>query len=158
MEIRRSLVVPSDAERLYSWVEDLSIYPQWMKLVHEVHVDDEVPNGGAWHVELRAQVGPFARSKSLRMVRTEHDAPHSVTFEREERDGRSHAPWVLRAMLQPRPVVADQPAGIASTDLSMELRYGGGLWSGVVLQRVLDDAVRRASDELIDVVRHEPTH
>lgn len=153
MEIRRSLVVPSDAERLYSWVEDLSIYPQWMKLVHEVHVDEETPADLAWHVELRAQVGPFARSKSLRMVRTEHDHPHSVTFERSERDGRSHAPWVLRAVLQSH----DDAVGPATTDLSMELRYGGSLWSGVVLQRVLDDAVRRASEELIEVVKHAPT-
>jgi hypothetical protein len=103
----------------------------------------------AWDVELRAQVGPFARSKRLRMVRTEHDVPHRVTFERSELDERSHSVWVLRATIDPAPE--------GQTGLTMELHYGGGLWTGAVLGRVLDDEVRRGSETLTQLVSASPT-
>lgn len=162
MEIRRELTAPCGAERLFAWVEDLAIYPQWMGLVH--HVAD-APNPGAeipvWNVELRAQVGPFARSKALRMERTEHVAPSvgsgvrpdtalgRATFERREVDGREHSAWILRTTVSPGPT--DETSG-----LIMELQYGGGLWGGAVLQRVLDDAVRRGSERLVDLVSAAP--
>lgn len=152
MEISRSLQAPCSAERLFSWVEDLALYPQWIPLVHAVEVTDEVEGdpGPAWNVELQAQVGPFARSKRLRMVRSVHRAPDEVLFERSEIDGRSHSPWVLRAAIERGPD--------GSSGLTMELHYGGGLWSGAVLQRVLDDEVRRGTDGLRAVVSREPTH
>lgn len=152
MEIRRSLSAPCGPERLFAWVEDLGVYPQWMRLVHHVEPASDVDGLRAWHVELRAEVGPFARSKVLRMARTEHDGPNRVTFERSEVDGRQHSPWTLRATVDG---AVDGDAD-AST-LTMELRYGGSLWSGVVLQRVLDDAVRRGSEELLNLVSDEPT-
>ena len=41
-----------------------------------------------WDVELRARLGPLARSKRLRMVRTVRDADtFTATFERELRGG-----------------------------------------------------------------------
>ncbi len=49
---------------------------------------------------------PWRRSKRLRMVRTRHEAPHQVTFERREVDGRSHSPWVLRGRGRARPPTA----------------------------------------------------
>ncbi len=151
MEIHRSLSAPCGSDRLFAWVEDLSVYPQWMSVVHHVGPVTEVGGLSAWQVELRAEVGPFARSKVLRMVRIEHDEPHRVTFERRELDGRQHSPWVLRATV-------DSGTGPAFADstLTMELRYGGSLWSGAVLQRVLDDAVRRGSERLIGLVSAEP--
>jgi hypothetical protein len=147
MEIRRSLSAPCGPEELFAWVEDLARYPEWMRLVH--HVDRALDDSAApaWQVELRAQVGPFARSKVLRMVRTEHDVPNRVTFERSEVDGRDHSPWTLCATVDP---------DAAGSTLTMELRYGGSLWSGAVLQRVLDDAVRRGSEELLELVSAEP--
>ena len=52
----------------------------------------------AWLIELRAHVGPLARSKRLRMVRTACEpVGRTVTFQRAELDGKRHAPWVLRA-------------------------------------------------------------
>ena len=43
----------------------------------------------AWEVELRARVGPFARSKRLRMALTEMVTDRLVVFERAEIDGRA---------------------------------------------------------------------
>ena len=153
MEIRRSMSAPCGPDELFGWVEDLARYPQWMRLIHHVQpapdvADRDVAVYPAWQVELRAHVGPFARSKVLRMVRTEHESPSRVVFERSETDGRRHSPWVLRATVDPN---AD------GSTLTMELRYGGSLWSGALLQRVLDDAVRRGSMELLELVSVEPT-
>ena len=97
MQITRDLVLPGPPERAYAFVDDLQQYPPWMTLIHEVAPAPpsagDPPGTSAWTVELRAQVGPLARSKQLRMVRTIHEPPTSVCFERIEVDGRSHAPW-----------------------------------------------------------------
>ena len=53
--------------------------------------------GPAWSVDLRGRLGPFARAKRLRMVRTVHEPDHHARFERVEHDGRQHSPWVLDA-------------------------------------------------------------
>lgn len=151
MEIHRSLTTPCGPDRLFAWVEDLAVYPQWMRLVHQADPVVDPDGLSAWRIELRAQVGPFARSKVLRMVRTEHEEPGRVTFERREVDGRQHSSWTLRATVGP----SDEAD---SSTLTMELSYGGSLWSGAVLQRVLDDAVRRGSEELLELVSGEPTH
>lgn len=153
VEIERSVTVPGPPEKLFELVEDLSRYPSWMQLVHSVVEAAPDPSGRfAWDVELRARVGPLARSKRLRMVRTVHEVPRSVVFERYEVDGRSHAPWILRADLDP---VEESSGQIL---LTMKLNYGGGLWTGAVLQRVLDDEVRQGSEALLDIVSSEPTH
>lgn len=144
MEIRRRLVAPCERERLFPWVDDLGRYPSWMDLVHEVRsVDSQPGEDAAWEVELRAQVGPLARSKRLRMVRTRRDVPSLAEFERAEIDGRRHAPWMLRADLA--------PTG-AGTELTMTLRYGGRLWTGGALERILDDKVRTGSERLLALV------
>jgi hypothetical protein len=145
--------VPGSPARLFELVEDLSCYPSWMQLAHSV--DEAAPDSEgrpAWEVELRAKVGPLARSKRLRMVRTRHEVPRSVAFERSEIDGRTHAPWILRADLDP---TTDSEGQIL---LTMRLSYGGGLWTGAVLQRVLDDEVRKGSEALLEIVSSEPMH
>jgi carbon monoxide dehydrogenase subunit G len=149
VEIVRTLVAPCEPSDLFHFVDDLAAYEAWMPLIHDVEVDPEAStdDGPAWSVELRAQIGPFARSKRLRMVRAVHD-PHRVAkFERAERDGRRHADWTLLAELEP---------GDGGTELTMTLRYGGSLWSGAVLQRVLDDQVDEGSRNLLDLVRSIP--
>lgn len=147
MDITRTLVAPVPAAALFVHVEDLVAYEAWMPLIHEVE-SLEVAAGAlpAWSVELRAQVGPFARSKRLRMERTAHVVDELAVFERAENDGRTHAPWVLRAELT--------PDGPDTTSLAMELSYGGSLWAGAALGRVLDDQVRRGSDALLELVEH----
>ncbi len=154
MEITRELIVPATVERTFGLVDDLTEYPTWMRMVHGATPTVEPldgpsdPGRPAWIVELRAQVGPFARSKRLRMVRSVHDPLERVRFERAECDGRAHAPWTLEVGLEPA------PGGPEATSLTMRLHYGGRLFTGAVLQRVLDDEIERGSDELIRLARH----
>lgn len=151
MEIVRTLDAPGPRDRLFSLLDDLDEYRRWMPLVHDVSRSaSESEDGPAWDVELRAKVGPFARSKRLRMVRTERDAPRLVVFERQEVDGREHANWILRATIDDS-TVADHDT------LTMSLHYGGGLWTGVALQGVLDHEVERGSLNLVELLSSEPT-
>jgi hypothetical protein len=114
-----------------------------MPLVHAA-----TPVGdGEWDVELRARLGPVARSKRLRMVRTWMEWDRSAVFERREPDGRRYSPWVLRADLRP---VAD------GTVLDMDLTYGGSLWTGGMLARVLDEQIRTGSARLLELVSAGP--
>ena len=147
MEVARHVVVPGPLERVFALVDDLAAYPTWMDLVHDVVEVDSPGADRAWDVELQAQVGPFARSKRLRMVRVVHDPAREVVFERAEIDGRRHSPWVLRAVLV--------PALDRRVELAMTLHYGGSLWTGAVLQRVLDDHVGRGTAALLDLLAAE---
>lgn len=134
---------------LYRWVHDLADYPQWLDLVHRAVPDDPAPaNDGpaAWSVELRARVGPLARSKRLRMVRTQAIDNEVVRFERSEVDGRNHSAWVLQARIVDLASLAG--GATPSSQLTMTLHYGGGLWSGAVLERVLNDQINKGRDQL----------
>jgi hypothetical protein len=145
MEIRRTSVLRAPPAIVFPLIDDLGRYPEWMDLVHTVSVSDPMSGGRpAWDVELRAKVGPLARSKRLRMLRTVHVPPRRVVFERAEVDGRHHSPWVLQSELEP---VDD-----GAVELAMTLSYGGSLWSGVVLERVLDDHVERGAVALAALV------
>ena len=124
-------------------IDDLGRYPEWMDLVYGVTETGPSPTGErVWDVELRAQVGPLARSKRLRMVRTVHEPSRRVVFERREVDGRRHSPWILESTLD---VVTTD-----SVELTMVLTYGGNLWTGAVLERVLDDHVERGAAALAE--------
>jgi hypothetical protein len=138
----------ASAADLFAEVATLDRYPAWMRLVHRVEPlppDDGRP---AWRVQLRARVGPFARSKQLRMVRTVHEPDRYVRFERIQDDGRDHAAWVLTAS------VAGTPVGAA---LVSELTYGGSLWGSAILQRVFDDEIVRGKDALRGLITASPT-
>jgi hypothetical protein len=147
MQIERDTVLPGPPERAFALVDDLSAYPAWMDLIHDV---DEQPSSDdrlVWNVELQAQVGPFARSKRLRMVRVVHEPSRRAIFERVEVDGRQHSPWTLAATLDP------EPSDPGDTRLTMTLTYGGSLWTGAVLQRVLDDHIERGAAALSALLR-----
>lgn len=144
-----SVIVTVPPSRVFPYVAALDEYPSWLGLVHTAWL--EAPHASpAWLVEIRAQVGPFARSKRLRMVRVIHEIDRLVEFERAELDGRRHAPWTLR--------VALEPADDASTLVTMNLAYEGSLWTGGVLDRVLAEEVRRGRDGLTALVNAAPTH
>ncbi len=143
MEITQRLDVPCEPADLYRHIDDLDRYPSWMRLVHSAQRVDDPEGRLAWTVELRARVGPLTRSKRLRMVRSEAIPEQLVVFERAERDGRAHARWALRAELEPT-------AG--GSALTMHLAYGGSLWTGGLLDRVLEAEIRRGSASLIAVV------
>ena len=99
MDVTATMDAPGSARRLFDLVDRLDHYPEWMPLTHRVLPAGTDPQGRpAWTVELRARMGPFARSKQLRMVRTVHESDLGhVRFERAELDARSHSPWVLDA-------------------------------------------------------------
>lgn len=151
MDLHRDLTTGREPAEVFSWVDDLSRYPEWMRLTHRVDPADHDQDGPAWIVELRASIGPLARSKRLRMVRTVHDPPRSVVFERRERDGRSHSPWILTVTLDERP---GAPAG---TVVRVHLHYGGRRWPGGVMERVLADEVQRGRARLSEIL-DGPTH
>ena len=142
MRTSESVVVPASPNDLFPLVSRLEAYPPWLRLVHRAElVAEELLT--PWDVELRARVGPFARSKRLRMQRVEVVPDREARFERAEVDGRQHAMWALRVELA--------PSG-DDTVLTMHLAYDGKLWTGGVLERVLDDEVRRARVKLVEVL------
>lgn len=152
MDVHAELIAPCGPDELYGWVEDLGGYPRWLEIVTRaeplgdevaapVDADGSGDDRPAWAVDLRGRLGPLARSKRLRMVRTVHDG-RIARFERAELDGRAHSPWILDA------TVEDHPDG---SRLAMRLHYGGGLF-GPVLERVLRDEITRSKDRLLTLI------
>lgn len=156
MDVDVSLEAPCPAGELFVWVEDLSRYPQWLELVPRAAPAPAVEHdpGPAWTVDLRARLGPLARSKRLRMVRTVHEPPGVATavagpgggvarFERLEHDGREHSDWILQAEVEAR--------GDHASQLTMHLHYSGELF-GPVVERLLADAIARSRPRLLGLV------
>jgi hypothetical protein len=141
MELAADLDAPCAPEELFAWVDDLARYPSWLSIVTraEAYAGDPL----AWSVDLRGRVGPFARSKRLRMVRTTFEPPRLAVFERREDDGRQHAAWALRAEVTPM-------AGEGS-HLAMRLRYDGALW-GPVIEHLLADEIEQGRLHLLELV------
>jgi len=137
VDIVETAVVPAPPAELFPVVEDLSRYPEWLDTVVAAERD-----GDAWDVELRGRIGPLARSKKLRMVRTTHEPPGRVVFERQELGDRPRSPWVAVATVQ----AVDE-----GSLLTVHLHYGGGLW-GPVIERMLADQVERARPRLVELV------
>ena len=140
MDLSADLTAACPPEELFGWVADLSTYPRWLGLVERVEAEDGTD--GAWIVDIGARIGPFARSKRLRMVQVTHDAPSRVVFERREVDGHDHGSWRMTAE-----VAADGDA----SHLTIDLHYGGSLW-GPVLEPVLAAEVERSRVRLKDLV------
>jgi carbon monoxide dehydrogenase subunit G len=132
------VVIAAPIEVVIPWVSDLSLYPQWMPLVHSA----ELMGDDSWAVELRAKVGVFARSKRLRMCRTHHDATR-IVFERKELDGRKHSEWILEIELQQEG---------SDCRVAMHMAYGGNLWTAGVLDRVLASHVDAGKSGLARLV------
>lgn len=139
MDVVATLDAPHDPDRVWEVVSDLGTYPSWLDIVARVQPAGEA----AWVVDLRGRLGPFARSKRLRMERTVAERPSLAVFERREVDGRQHSPWVLRAEVE--------PAAGGGSHLRMHLHYGGALW-GPVLERLLGDTIERSRPRLLEVL------
>jgi hypothetical protein len=147
MQVQAELVAACEPSALWVHVDRLERYTAWMALVHEAVPIDDDDGRPAWSVELRTRVGPLARSKRLRMVRTTAIEGRHAVFERVETDGRRHSPWVLEIRLDAVP---------AGTHLQMRLEYLGSLWTGGVLQRILDDEIARGREALLRLVTDVP--
>lgn len=142
--VKRSASVSTAAtpSTLYAVVADLATYPGWLELVTTAE-PDTTGDPDAWLVTLRASVGPFARSKQLRMVRSVADGA-AVRFERQELDGRDHADWIMSASVAPNGADTEHPSG---STVTIELTYDGQLWSGR-LDAVLDREINKALSQL----------
>lgn len=136
MDVTATLDAPVSPARLYDEVSALDGYPGWIDIVHRA----EPAGDGSWNVELRGKVGPFARSKRLRMERTTAEPERRVVFERREQDGRTHAPWVLTATIE---------STTSGSRLTMHLHYGGSLFTGGVLEKMLADQILRGRERLL---------
>ena len=138
LKVRASLETLVDRKNAYSVLRDLTQYPKWLDIVHAAVKEEG--SDSAWTVELRGKVGPFARSKRLRMVRTTDDANSSVVFERSEIDGRNHSNWRLTVYV----------GGAGNkTEVSVEMFYGGSMFGGGILERMLTDQIERSRPKLI---------
>ncbi|CAN5607959.1 hypothetical protein BH18ACT1_BH18ACT1_15090 [soil metagenome] len=144
MDLRATLDAPCSPEVLFAQVDDLARYPAWLGIVARADSAAAMDGdpGPAWVVDLRARLGPLARSKRLRMVRAECTKFAAVRVERREDDGRTHARWLLEAEVA--------PIGEGSR-LAMRLHYGGGLL-GPVIERLLAEEVERAKPRLLALV------
>lgn len=140
MDLTATLDAECSPEVLFGWVGSLDSYDRWLEIVPRTTPAEAAPGdaGLAWHVTLRGRLGPLARSKRLRMVRTEHDPPHVAVFERCETDGREHSPWVLRAEVDGIP---------GGSRLTMDLHYGGSLWVPL-LDRLLTGEIEASRERL----------
>jgi hypothetical protein len=140
VDVDATLETDATPAGLFAWVAELDRYPEWLEIVPravpaEARAADEGP---AWLVDLRGRVGPLARSKRLRMVRTVHEPPKRVVFERREDDGRRHSPWIL--------TVEVEPAESGAT-LRMHLHYGGRL-AGRPVELMLAAEIDRSRERL----------
>lgn len=134
--------LPFPPARVFAEVADLGGYPDWLSLVRAAAPAPAAPGdpGPAWLVDLGARVGPFSRTKRVRMARAEMRPPTAARFERAELDDRPHSPWVLAADV-------DAEDDGATTLLRMHLHYGGAAWLPG-LEAVLRQEIRRASGRL----------
>lgn len=139
MDLTAEMSCAATPVEVFPLIDDLGCYPQWMGLVHKAEPLDPIDGRAAWKVELRAKVGPFARSKRLTMIRSHRDEPRQVTFERCDDDGREHSMWRLRATINP---------GDEGSTLLMNLHYGGNLWTGGIVDKVLHDEITRSRARL----------
>jgi hypothetical protein len=146
MDLTADLVAPVEPSQLFAWVCDLARYPAWLSIVPRAVSDEpaEGDAGPAWSIDLRGRVGPLARSKRLRMVRTSLIEPSEVVFERAERDGQRHATWRLQATVA--------PVEGGSSLLTMHLHYAGRLWEPLV-ERLLRDEIEASRQRLLALVR-----
>ncbi len=151
MDIEAGLTTAASVDAVHEYVDDLAVYPEWMSLVHSATRVVDAPEP-TWNVELRASVGPLARSKRLRLVRTVHEQGR-IVFERRETDGRTHAMWRLTITVGGGSDQAtsrvDNDAG--ATTLTMQLHYDGRFFVGVVesiLQQNIDAGRKRLSELL----------
>lgn len=148
MHLRFAADTPAPPAVLFDVVSDLTTFSEWLELVHRVEPAEPSPGDGgpAFVVDLRARLGPLARSKRLRMVRVEHHPVTLVRYARRELDERRHSPWDLVAVVRPVGGATNE-----TSEVSVDLHYGGQLWAPP-LEAALRWHVERAVPRLQAVV------
>jgi len=138
VEITAELIAPCEPIVLFELVDDLERYPEWLEIVPAASVVEE----GVWNIDLRGRVGPFARTKRLRMARTVWQPPTRVVFERDELDDRDHSTWRLSIDIEQIDI---------GSQLEMSLFYSGSLLQPVV-ERLLRDEIELSRARLLNLV------
>lgn len=143
MDFDAAAVLQVGVVPVFGYVQDLATYPRWFTIVDRVEPAGAGDETG-WAVDLAARLGPFKRTKRVRMVRAQIDlAERRVRFEREELDGGSHSAWVLGAHVEEHPL---------GCRLHMHLHYGGIGWVPG-LDLILREEAKRAGARLERVLR-----
>ena len=148
MDLEETIDLAATRPQVVDVLSDLASYAEWLDIVSlsepaGVEIDDRP----VWMVELRARIGPFARTKRLRMVRTVLDIGPDrteVLFTRREEGARDYSDWTLSVVVE--------DAGAAECRVVLRLHYGGSLWTPGPLERVLADQVRVGRERLSRVV------
>lgn len=144
MKASSTVLVGAPRDVVEPFLEDLARYVEWMPMVHSA-VRELAATPPAWNVELRARVGPFARSKRLRMV-LESDTTigrtRTLVFERREAAHSAHSRWCMSVSTEPQD---------HATLVSVQLEYGGALWTAGVLDRVLSSQIEEGKKGLVRV-------
>lgn len=135
MDLRAEMEASCPPEHLFWIVSDLGTYPEWLSIVRR---SEPAEGSNVWLVELRGRLGPMARSKQLRMVRTSLEPPSHARFERQEADRREHSPWTFDVRVS---------AMDAGSLLAVELHYGGS-FGGRLLRRMLDEEIEQSRPRL----------
>jgi len=119
-------------------VADLPSYPAWHGMVKRVQAD-----GDGWLVDLGARLGPFTRTKRVRMVRAEDDAsdPGQVRFVRAEQDRADYGDWEMLAIVDP--ATGDGPC-----TLRFRLRAEGSSKLIGMLEPLLRAETEKSADRL----------
>ncbi len=135
-------IVAQPIDAVFAVLQDLSTYPDWMGLVTAVEPDGDT---GGLFVTISGRLGPFSRSKKLRMVRTSFDdaADKHVRFERQETLPGEFSDWIMEASVN---TVDD-----SNTEVTVELIYDGKLWTGG-LESVLDSQIEKSVGRLTEYV------
>ena len=148
MDLEETIDLAATRPQVVDVLSDLASYAEWLDIVSLAEpAGVEVDGRPVWMVELRARIGPFARTKRLRMVRTVLDiGPErtEVLFTRREEGARDYSDWTLSVVVE--------DAGAAECRVVLRLHYGGSLWTPGPLERVLADQVRVGRERLSRVV------
>lgn len=138
MDVTLGAKISAPPSRVMAEIEDLPGYPEWHGMVHKVQ-----PDGDGWLVDLGAKVGPFHKTKRVRLERAPSDAaaPGQVRFVRAEQDGRDHGRWELEATVDP-------PTGDGPCTLRFRLVYDGSSSLASMLEPFLKAETHRSADRL----------
>lgn len=148
MDLEETIDLVATRAQVVDVLSDLASYAEWLDIVSLAEpAGVEIDDRPVWMVELRARIGPFARTKRLRMVRTVLDIGPDrteVLFTRREEGARDYSDWTLSVVVE--------DAGAAECRVVLRLHYGGSLWTPGPLERVLADQVRVGRERLSRVV------
>jgi hypothetical protein len=129
----------NSSEQVFSTLENLKAYENWLGFIYVVEELDTDGGDPCWDVTLRAEIGPFARLKKLRMVRVLSEPHKEIRFARRESDGKVHSDWSLSVKIKGEDT--DRCTAF------LEVAYSGRFWSKP-LQGVFNSHVAAAKDLL----------